>query len=294
MPDERLRDRLRVRAVPFHAQRQRLDSPRREPRIHRPGHRAGRELHESDPVGELLIVQDDGAAEHVRVPAEVLGGGVHDDVRPQREGVLQVRRGERVVHDDESAGLMADVGERRDVRNRHERVARRLDPQHRRGGGDCRAHRVEVAHVDDAQTDAPRYEDAVHEAVGAAVDIVAHEHVVPGGQNRAQERILRGEAGRETQGPRAALEARQLLLQRVPRRVRAPRVLVSVAQVADALLHERRREIHRRDDRARGGIEPLAVMDGAGAEVVGHGFTFASSGGYWGFSWRGSRGGRRG
>ena len=54
-------------------------------------------------VGVPRVLEDDGAAHHVRVTAEVLGGGVDDDVRAQVERALQVGRGERVVHHEQRA-----------------------------------------------------------------------------------------------------------------------------------------------------------------------------------------------
>src|SRR3712207_6944114 len=43
-----------------------------------------------------VVVGDQGAADHVGVAAEVLGGGVQHHVRAQRERLLQVGRGEGV------------------------------------------------------------------------------------------------------------------------------------------------------------------------------------------------------
>ena len=87
-----------------------------EPGIHRGGDRADTELQEADlRSASSSSFSDERAAEHVGVAAEVLGGRVHDHVGAERERLLQVRRGEGVVDDDEHAGRVADLGERGDV-----------------------------------------------------------------------------------------------------------------------------------------------------------------------------------
>jgi len=76
-------------------------------------HRPGRVLGEGELVGVARVLQNDGATHHVRVTAEVLGRGVDNDVGTQVERALQVRRGERVVHDEQRAVLVGERGERR-------------------------------------------------------------------------------------------------------------------------------------------------------------------------------------
>ena len=43
---------------------------------------------------------------------------MHDDVRPQRERLLQVGRREGVVHDQDGPALVGDARQRRDVEHR--------------------------------------------------------------------------------------------------------------------------------------------------------------------------------
>ena len=67
--------------------------------VERRRHRAGRVLREAQPLGQLVVVDGDEPADDVAVAAEVLRGRVHDDVGAERQRLLQVRRGERVVDD---------------------------------------------------------------------------------------------------------------------------------------------------------------------------------------------------
>ena len=72
-------------------------------------------------------------------PLDVLGGGVRHHVDAAIERVLQDGRGEGAVADGDriGPGCAHDRGDRREVRDLHERVRRRLDPDQAR----VRAHR---------------------------------------------------------------------------------------------------------------------------------------------------------
>ena len=197
---------------------------------------------------------------------------MHDDVRAQAQRLLQRRGGERVVDHDEGAGIPSELRQAGDVGDAQQRVARGLDPQDARrllfeGGRD----RIQVAHVDDAQADAPGPEDARDQPVRAAVHVVAEQDFVTRLQHGAQQRVFGGEAGRERQAVRAALERGDLRLERGARGVAAAAVLVALAEAADAVLRVRRREVHRRDDRARGRVERLTGVHGEAVESAGGG-----------------------
>ena len=73
--------------------------------VERAGHGAGGVLQEADALGQLVVVGGREPADHVAVAAEVLGGGVHDDVGAEGERLLQRRRGEGVVDDDDGVVL---------------------------------------------------------------------------------------------------------------------------------------------------------------------------------------------
>ncbi len=97
-----------------------------------PAPRRRRSAGEAQLLGEVVVVDGDEPADDVAVPAEVLGGRVHDDVGAEGERLLQVRRGERVVDDDQGAAVVGERGDRLDVDARQQRVGRRLQP-HQRG-----------------------------------------------------------------------------------------------------------------------------------------------------------------
>ena len=132
--------------MPVHPDAERLQPAQHQPRVERAGDGADRVLVERDLLGELEVAYDEGAADDVGVAAAVLRGRVHDDVGTERQRLLEVRRGEGVVDDQQGTGLVRDGGQRLDVADVEQRVGRRLDPDHLRAAGlDRGAHRVDVA-----------------------------------------------------------------------------------------------------------------------------------------------------
>ena len=209
VPGEHLGDALGVVAVPIHSDRERLDAPQREPVVERPGHRPDRVLRERQLLGELVVAGDERAADDVGVTAEVLGRGVQDDVRAQRERLLQVGRGEGVVDDEPGPGLPRDVRDRRDVRDAQQRVGRRLAPDDPGGRPQRGPQRVDVREVDRRVLDAPRREDLVDEPERAAVGVVRDDEVVTGAYQHPQEDVARSHTRAERPGVPAALERGQ-------------------------------------------------------------------------------------
>ena len=95
---EEFRDRLGVGGVLLDAQRQGLDAAQLQEAILRPGHPAGGVLHEFQRFKERLVVDDQRPAQHIAVPADVLGGRVQHDVCAKFERPLKHWRGKGVVH----------------------------------------------------------------------------------------------------------------------------------------------------------------------------------------------------
>ena len=54
---------------------------------------------ERELLAKTRIGRDQRTTDHVGMAADVLGCGVHDDVGSQRQRLLEIRRGERVVDD---------------------------------------------------------------------------------------------------------------------------------------------------------------------------------------------------
>ena len=163
---------MRALAVAVHAQLERAGTAVHEVAVERPGDRADRVLEEGDALGERVVVEGEEAADHIAVTSEVLGGRVHDDVRPQRQRMLQRGGGKGVVDHHQRAVLMGDRAERLDVDDPEPRVAGRLDPHHARRRGPGGADGGEVGQVDRVDAEARRRVHLAREADRATVGIV--------------------------------------------------------------------------------------------------------------------------
>ena len=210
--------------VALHADRQRLDAAQHQVAVHRARYRADRVLQEGEPLRQLGIAGDERAAHHVGVAVDVLGGGVQRDGRAEREGPLQGRRGEGVVHDERDAPRPDQIGGGTDVHQPEERVGRRLEPDHPRVGGERPFEVRGIAQVDEARLDSERAQDGFEEAIRAAVHVVAAHHVVAGTE-RVEEGRRRGTSAGEGEAGGAALQGGEARLERRARRVAAARVV---------------------------------------------------------------------
>src|ERR687889_1849708 len=162
-----------------HANGEGLEAAEHEPGVDGAWYGAGGVLVELDPFLELLVRGRDSPADDVRMAAHVLGRRVDHDVSAKNERVLEVRRGEGVVHGDEGAPLVCHFRELRYVGEGEHRVGRGLDPEQPRlgpqrffDGGSLRGIRVGEL------KSAGAWEDLIEEAIGAAVEVVSGDNVV--------------------------------------------------------------------------------------------------------------------
>src|SRR5262249_30130330 len=147
---------------------------------------------EAQALVPLRVPGDHHAADDVGVAAEVLGGGVHDEVGAQLEGTLVGRGGERVVDGDESvAPAPHDLG---DVDDIEQRVGGALDPEEARVGAHRGVDGGQIGLADEVVAQAPAAQHLVHQTVGAAVEVVGEHDVGPGLAGHRDERVLGGQA----------------------------------------------------------------------------------------------------
>ena len=216
---EELRDAPRVLAMRAHPYRKRLQPAQHEPRVERAGHGAERLLQEVEALGERVVVRRDEAADDVAVAAEVLRRRVDDDVGAEVERLLQVRRRERVVDDEQRADGVRRVGGLADVDDVQQRVRRRLDPDEPDVVAEVRGEVVvELGRRHVREAVALRLVHLRRHPVDAAVD-VGDQHDALAGVDEVHQRRRRAEARAERDAVLRVLEARERDLQRGARRV---------------------------------------------------------------------------
>ena len=200
------------------------------------------------PRASSSFVRDE-AADHVGVAAEVLRRRVDDDVGAELERLLEVRRREGVVDDEQRAGRVRRLGGARGCRRCSAAGSTASRPRRARVVVEVRGEvLVELLGRDVREAVALRLVDLRGHAVDAAVDVGdQRRRARPGrrGASASSSRRARRRTrcrARRPRGSRGGLERRA-------RRVRDARVVVALV-LADRLLHVGRGLVDRRDDRA--------------------------------------------
>src|SRR5918999_220764 len=214
-------------------------------------------LHESNPLVELGVAHHYRAADYVGVPSEVFRGRVDDRVGPELERALHHRGCERVVHGDE--GLAPAGHHPRDVHDAQQRVGGRLDPDHPGLGSNGALERGEVGLVDHVVGEAEAGEHLVEEPVGAAVEVLGEDHVVPGPAVGGEQRVSCRHAAREARCE-PALEFTERGLERGPGWVRGAGIVVVLHVLVGPGLHVGGGLVDRRDHRTVGGVRIEACV----------------------------------
>ena len=181
--------------------------------------------------------------------------------------MLQIRRRERVVDDDQAAEFMDDPAHRVDVDDGEKRVGGGLQPDHAGGRGPGGGDTRRVGQVDGGGRHPTAGVDFVDEPEGAAVRVVAEQQVVAGLQV-AEHGILGSQPAGEGERPGCAFEAGHARFVGVAGGVAGAGVLVAEAGFTDAVLGEGGGEGDRGDDAAGAGIVGLSGPDGSGGEPV--------------------------
>ena len=186
------------------------------------------------------------------------------------------RRREGRVDDDLDAAGVGGLREGGDVDHAQVGIRRRLGEEELRVRADRGFEGGEVARLDHRRLDAHAREELVDELARAAIAIARHDQMAALRQQRHEGRRRRAHARREEDRLLAALERRDLALDRAPGRVAVAPVLLALALallVVGDLLRvaepEGRGLVDRRGDRVGFLLAQLARVDGArGAPAI--------------------------
>ena len=269
---EKARHGERVPIVLADAQIQGLEPLEQHPGIERAERRAGvLEVRLQDLRAERRIAQD-RAAQTAALTVDVLGRRVHHQIGAQLERPLQDRAREHVVDDHLSAGLVRQLGDRRDVDQGERRIARRLEKHEPGGCGQGLGPLIQIAAVDQDDLDPEARQDLGQDVVTGAEQEARCHDAIAGTQLAAQGGMHRGHAGRRGRGLLGALEQRKTLLEHPDGRVGDPRVHVArraVGEPIGGVLGAPVAEARGEEQRLRGLAEPRAL--GAAVDQPGPG-----------------------
>src|SRR5947208_1786511 len=141
-----------------HTDGQGLDAARNEEAIHGRQSRSGRALDEINFLGVLGTRQHHCSAGGVTVAVQILCHGMHNDVRAELDGTLQIRTEKGVIDRHREITLAGQLGNRRDIGDAESGVGRRLDINHFRIGAQRGTHKIRNGRVHEAE-----FEPEVHQ-----------------------------------------------------------------------------------------------------------------------------------
>ncbi len=190
---------------------------------------------------------------------------MNHDIGAEVERVLQVRRCEGVVDDEDRPDGVRGLRGGADVDDVQHRVGGALDPDHPRVRVEVVGEVRELRRRQVVEEIPLRLVDLRGHPVDAAVDVRDQDNAFAW-VDEVHQRRRRAEAGGESDAVLRVLERGERHLQRRAGRVRDARVVVALVD-ADRFLHERRGLVDRRDDRAGRRVGLLAVVDRSGLEV---------------------------
>ena len=214
--------------MPLHAQRQSLQATQHKKAIERAGNCADRILKERDLVGEFLVFADhDNTADQIRMPIEIFGSGVHDDVEASFDRTLNPRSRKCVIANGNNFALARDLCDRFQINQLQQRVARRFDPNHARIWFDGTLEIFAVGQIDISKIKIGRTAaHSVEQAERASVKIVACDNM-----RAAFEQLQRGgdcgQAGCKCEPARAAFQIGNASFVGKPRWINRARIIVA-------------------------------------------------------------------
>ena len=175
----------------------------------------------------LVACGDDQPERDVVVAAQVLGGGMDDDVGAVLDRPAEVWRSERVVDDQRHAGTMGDVRDGGKVDDVKLRIADRLRVDRFGIGLQRPAEALRLVRIDEGGFDPEIGKGHRELRIRAAVERSCGDDVIALPGERQQRRGLRRHAGRGSERRAPAFERGDALLERTDRGVGNPRVDVA-------------------------------------------------------------------
>ena len=128
-----------------HAQIERLKALENHPGVEgRQGHAPAFEYRQKF-LTDHILAGAQRARHNPPLAVEVFGARVHDDVSAQNHRALQCRRGKAVVHSQQCAGVVCQVGQRGNVADLGQGVGGGLDKQQPRVALDCRLPGAQIS-----------------------------------------------------------------------------------------------------------------------------------------------------
>ena len=212
----------------LHPQRQGTDAAQRQEAAERVKHAAYRILQIAKLFREPgVIANHRQAGDDIGMAVEVLGRGVHHNIKPMLQRAMDRRRSKGVIGDADQVMAARDGGDGAEIRELQQRVGGRFHPDHARIGADRRFNSRQVvgfhpAHLQTSATAA----NVFQQAVSAAIHII-DRHQMTVLIQQLQHGGDGGQPGGERVAARAVFQVGDRRLQRVAGRVPATGIFIA-------------------------------------------------------------------
>ena len=134
---------------------------------------------EEELVSEGLVVGGESSHNDVRVTSDVFSDGVDTDVRAQKKGTLEIRRGEGVISGSDNSLALGELADGFNVADLEGGVGGGFNPDELSVGLNSLFDIFDIGHVNEGVFNTVSLlTDLSHISLGASVDIIAADNVV--------------------------------------------------------------------------------------------------------------------
>jgi len=176
---EEFRDNLGTSAGSFHSDLQGLETSEGKVAVEGSGGSPDSLGSEEELVSEGNIVGGESTHNDVRVTSDVFGNGVDTDVRAQKDGALEIRRGEGVISGSDNSLALGELADGFNVADLEGGVGGGFNPDKLGVGLNSLFDIFDVGHVNKSVFNTVSLlTDLSHISLGTAVDIIAADDVV--------------------------------------------------------------------------------------------------------------------
>lgn len=176
---EEFRNDLSASAGSFHSDLQSLETSEGEVAVESSGGSSNSLGSEEELVSEGNIVGSESTHDDVRVTTDVFGDGVDTDVRAQKDGALEIRRGEGVISGSDNSLALGELADGFNVADLEGGVGGGFNPDELGVGLNSLFNIFDVGHVNEGVFNTVSLlTDLSHISLGASVDVIAADDVI--------------------------------------------------------------------------------------------------------------------
>lgn len=223
---------------------------------------------EEELVSEGLVVGGKGAHNDVRVTADIFSDGVDTDVRTQKEGTLEIRRGESVISGSDNSLALGNLADGFNIADLESRIGGGFNPDKLGVGLNSLFNVFDIGHINKRVFNTVSLlTDLSHISLSASVNVIAADNVV----TNTEDGLHNASGGSTTTGEGhtvlSVFSSSQCDFESFSGGVSATRIIVFAEGFTRELLGISGREVDGNADTSSNWVGFLASVDGVGSET---------------------------